>query len=406
MFIELLKITDFIWKSILHVWPYLLITVPVAVAVNMSGASKHISKVFDKKPATSIFLATIVGAFSPFCSCSVIPIIASMLIGGIPLAPVMSFWLASPSMDPEIFFLSVSVLGWKLAVWRLAATFGMSLFSGLITHYLVKRRWITNEETLKAYSQQRLKEGKSYLAGYFRYIKEKFFQRKKSLDFALEGINIVRNGYGLADNPSSTGRVYQILTAENTCCEQIKPLKKEKLKIGCCDDFISGKNEASRCGCTDERESNEEQNSECIRKEKNFRNKLFSETVKATSMVIKFMVLAYFLEALIVLYLPQDLIPTLLGSNNYFSIIWAALAGIPVYTSSMPALALVGGLIGKGMLPVAGLAFLISGPTTTIPAMAAVWNLTSKKVFMLYVGFTLFFSIASGLIYYAADTIF
>jgi uncharacterized membrane protein YraQ (UPF0718 family) len=68
----------------------------------------------------------------------------------------------------------------------------------------------------------------------------------------------------------------------------------------------------------------------------------------------------------------------------------------------MPALALVAGLISKGMAPAAGLAFLISGPTTTIPAMAAVWNLASKKVFALYIGFTLAFAVISGLLFYFA----
>jgi hypothetical protein len=45
----------------------------------------------------------------------------------------MSFWLASPSMDPEIFFLSAGSIGWELAIWRLAATFAISLAGGFIT---------------------------------------------------------------------------------------------------------------------------------------------------------------------------------------------------------------------------------------------------------------------------------
>ena len=103
---HLIKIADFILDSFIHIWPYLVITIPIAVAVKISGAAKFINRAFNKKPLISILLATIVGAFSPFCSCGVIPIIASLLIGGVPLAPVMAFWIASPSMDPEIFFLS------------------------------------------------------------------------------------------------------------------------------------------------------------------------------------------------------------------------------------------------------------------------------------------------------------
>ena len=91
---ELYKIADFMVKAFIHIWPYLIITIPIAVAVNMSGASKHIKRAFDAGPMTAILLATLVEAFSPFCSCGVIPVIAVYLIGGVPLPPVMAFLIA------------------------------------------------------------------------------------------------------------------------------------------------------------------------------------------------------------------------------------------------------------------------------------------------------------------------
>jgi uncharacterized membrane protein YraQ (UPF0718 family) len=103
---QILKIAEFIVKSFIHIWPYLLVTIPLAVVINLSGASKYINKALSQKPLLSILLATVVGAFSPFCSCGVIPVITSLLIGGVPLGPVMSFWIASPSMDPEMFLIT------------------------------------------------------------------------------------------------------------------------------------------------------------------------------------------------------------------------------------------------------------------------------------------------------------
>ncbi len=123
MFDSILAIAQFMIEAFLHVWPYLLITIPLAVTVQMSGAAKYINRAFAAQPIVAIFLATAVGAFSPFCSCGVIPVVATLLMGGVPLAPVMSFWIASPSMDPEVFFLSVATIGWELAVWRLGTPF-------------------------------------------------------------------------------------------------------------------------------------------------------------------------------------------------------------------------------------------------------------------------------------------
>ena len=139
---EMMRVSNFIVKAFLHIWPYLVVTIPLAVAVQMSGASKYIKRAFQANPLRAIVLATVVGAFSPFCSCGVIPVIASLLISGVPLAPVMSFWIASPSMDPEIFFLSVGMIGGELAVWRLAATLLLSFAAGLITHMLMENGWL------------------------------------------------------------------------------------------------------------------------------------------------------------------------------------------------------------------------------------------------------------------------
>src|SRR5210317_1479487 len=142
MITPILEIAQFIINAFLHIWPYLLVTIPLAVTVQMSGASKYIKRAFEARPLTAILLATILGAFSPFCSCGVIPVIASLLISGVPLAPVMSFWIASPSMDPEIFFLSAGMIGWELAIWRLIGTLLLSLGAGFITHFAVQKQWI------------------------------------------------------------------------------------------------------------------------------------------------------------------------------------------------------------------------------------------------------------------------
>ena len=130
---EALWILDFVGKAFLHILPYLAVSVPLAVILKRSGASRRIEGALRGNPVVAVVLATLVGAVSPFCSCGVVPVVAALLTGGVPLAPVMAFWLASPSMDPEIFFLSAGAVGWDLAIWRLAATFVMSLAGGFIT---------------------------------------------------------------------------------------------------------------------------------------------------------------------------------------------------------------------------------------------------------------------------------
>lgn len=344
---QITYILDFILTSIIHVWPYLLVTIPLAVWMNLSDYSKYFKVVMSKSPWLSIILATVVGAFSPFCSCGVIPVISALLIGGVPLAPVFAFWVASPSMDPEIFFLSVSVLGWELAVWRLASTFALSLMAGIITHFLVKSGYITTfirskeSKTIRPKAQtllqSELMKTKDYLA----------FQKKQTVGLQISGMAVA------------------------CCAEKAEPV--------------------TTCSCSS---TNEPAN------EKTFRQRLINESLKSVWMITKFMGLVFLLNALINLYVPQEWIGQLLNQEGFASVIIAAVLGVPVYTSNITALPMVGGLLQLGLHPGAALAFLISGPLTTIPAMAAVYGITTRKVFGLYVAFSLFGSLLFGLLYY------
>ena len=60
---------------------------------------------------------------------------------------------------------------------------------------------------------------------------------------------------------------------------------------------------------------------------------------------------------------------------------------------------MISGLLAQGMNPAAALALLIAGPTTTLPAMAAVWGLTNRRVFVLYVSFSLVGALVLGYVY-------
>ena len=130
---ELAQVGGFVLRNFWRVLPFLAVTVPLAVAFRHTGLSSRIREVIGRGPVLAVAIATAVGAFSPFCSCSVIPVIAALLGSGVPLAPVMAFWLASPSMDPEVLFMSAGLVGWDLALWRLGATLVMSFGAGLLT---------------------------------------------------------------------------------------------------------------------------------------------------------------------------------------------------------------------------------------------------------------------------------
>lgn len=366
---QITKIAVFILDSLVHIWPYLLISIPLAVAAKHTGAGKFINKAMTKNPLVSILLATVVGAFSPFCSCGVIPVIASLLIGGVPLAPVMSFWIASPSMDPEIFFLSVATVGWKISIWRIAATFIISLMAGYISHFATIKGFI-NKDVLRQSAVATAKHPWKYIWSKVYPLSLLFIKITKKVQLQVLYIDHSKH---------KTSSSCCVVVENTSCCSAEE---KTNLKV-------KNTNPEKVCNSCKTEEA----------KQVSMYNKLGIEIWKATLMVVKFMSIAFFVNALIKFYVPHELISNLLGGKGSYSVIIATLVGIPVYTTNITALPLISGLLSMGMNPGAALAFLISGPTTTFPAMIAVWGIAKKKIFLLYISFSLFGAILFGLTY-------
>jgi len=130
------------------------------------------------------------------------------------------------------------------------------------------------------------------------------------------------------------------------------------------------------------------------------RQKFGREALKTALFLFKWLALAFVLESLMVAFVPAEWIITAVGSNSIGSIAIATLVGVPAYLNGYAALPLVSGLIEQGMAPGAGLAFLVAGGITSLPAAIAVWALARRPVFALYVTFALSGSLLSGLLFH------
>jgi len=115
--------------------------------------------------------------------------------------------------------------------------------------------------------------------------------------------------------------------------------------------------------------------------------------------LLKWMSLAYVLEALLVHYMPADLIARAVGGNGILPIVTAALVGMPAYLNSYVAPPMVAGLMDQGMSAGAGMAFIVAGAVSSVPAMAAVWSLVKPKVFAVYLGLGISGAIIAGLLF-------
>ena len=295
----------FTGRSLLDVLPFLAVSVAFAAYAKASGADNLIARAFQGHAAMMILFAAAMGALSPFCSCGVIPLIAALLVMGVPLSAVMAFWLASPLMDPSMFVLTMGTLGTHFAVAKALAAFTVGLMGGFGV-------------------------------------------------LALQGVGAFSD-----------------------------PLRPRIGDGGCGGNRIRDPKAVVWRFWKDRG-----------------RSATFWANARESSLFLgKWLALAFLLESLLIAYVPAELVVQAVGGGGLLPVVSAILVGIPAYLNGYAALPLVAGLIDQGMAPGAGMAFLLAGGVTSIPAAVAVFALARLPVFAAYVGFAVGGSLAAGLIY-------
>jgi len=87
-------------------------------------------------------LAVTLGAVTPFCSCSSVPLFIGFVEAGIPLGVTFSFLIASPMINEVAAVILLGILGWKLAALYVAAGLVVAWFGGIAMQAFRPERWV------------------------------------------------------------------------------------------------------------------------------------------------------------------------------------------------------------------------------------------------------------------------
>lgn len=135
---------SFVWISLVEVSPLVIPGILIAAWVSASGASGKIADVFNGNLLKTVVAASLIGAVTPVCGITVLPLMAGLLSAGVPLAPVMAFWLSSPITDPAMLATTAATLGVSFAIGKTLAAIALGLLGGSITATLGKRPWASS----------------------------------------------------------------------------------------------------------------------------------------------------------------------------------------------------------------------------------------------------------------------
>ncbi|MCP4316197.1 MAG: permease [Hyphomicrobiales bacterium] len=142
--VALAQTVEFVLYSLVDVSPLVIPGIVLAAWVSASGAGDRIAEAFNGRIFRTVFLASAIGAVTPVCGVTVLPLMAGLLMAGVPLAPVMAFWLSYPVTDPAMLATTAATLGVVFAIGKTLAAFGLGLLGGFATAFAAPRRWVTD----------------------------------------------------------------------------------------------------------------------------------------------------------------------------------------------------------------------------------------------------------------------
>lgn len=97
----------------------------------------------DGKPRIlAYFLAVVLGAVTPFCSCSSIPLFIAFLSSGIPLGVTMAFLITSPMVNEVAAILFGEVIGWHFTLAYVVTGMLTGMIGGVLIDILKLEKWV------------------------------------------------------------------------------------------------------------------------------------------------------------------------------------------------------------------------------------------------------------------------
>ena len=114
-------------------------------------------------------LAILLGAVTPFCSCSSVPLFIGFVEAGIPLGVTFSFLIASPMINEVAAVILVGILGWELAALYIGAGLTVAYVGGAVMERFKPERWVEDYVWKIQMGEMKIAKPDTSLAGRHRY---------------------------------------------------------------------------------------------------------------------------------------------------------------------------------------------------------------------------------------------
>lgn len=132
------RVAQDVWMTVLHNWPFLLVSVVVASVIQVYVGTDRLAGWMRGRTRRAVVGAVGLGALTPFCSCGTTAVVLGAMASAVPWAPLVAFMVSSPLTSPGEYVLSAGLFGPAFATTFFVAAIVIGLAAGAVT-VLVER---------------------------------------------------------------------------------------------------------------------------------------------------------------------------------------------------------------------------------------------------------------------------
>jgi uncharacterized membrane protein YraQ (UPF0718 family) len=309
--------------------------------INEFISAEKVKKLLSARKGRGYMIGAGLGALTPFCSCSTIPVTLGLLKAKAGFGPTMSFLFASPLVNPVIVGLFLTAFGLRITVAYSVMALTMAMAVGYLLNGFGFEKHIRHEATEPNMRPQR---GCGDI------------QPQASSSCCRDEVN--------APQPTTCCTAQPAPASEQDCCPTAT---STSLDTNSCTFAGTG-----RWG------------------------RIFGDALKQFKTFLPYILIGIGIGAMLHGFVPTAFITKYAGPDNPFAIPLAAFVGVPLYVRASTMIPIAVSLVGKGMSLGAVIALVIGGAGASIPEVIMLKSIFRMPILVAFLLSVFGIAISSG----------
>jgi len=336
-----------------------------------------VQSILSSRKGKGYVIAALLGAITPFCSCSTIPFLKGLLRARAGFGPMMVFLFSSPLLNPVIIGLFVVTFGVQVAAFYFSIALIVSVTAGYVLEKLGFERYVREE----AYQDTGNTGGCATSCG-----------EPVSADSGCGATSSTKTDKEedscCAETPvvSASPCGAMAMATEGACGAAPAAVPASAASSACCDS-----KPATKTSCGD--------SSEPKTTEPNRWMRIWQATWKDFKQVLPYLLLGITLGSFIYGFIPTDLIAQYAGEGHWYAIPIAAVIGIPLYIRAEAVIPLSAALVQKGMALGSVMALIIGSAGASLTEVILLKAIFKNQMIAAFLVVILGMAIAAGYLY-------